>query len=73
MCADADPAAVARLDAYRTIVQGLCDDRPDVVCGPDVATLLEPIDFEGCDVHPNALGHQRIALAVAEAVRALRP
>jgi len=59
-----DTDAYRRLEAYRLHVFDICTNNPDVLCGPDLFTLLGDDDFEGCDVHPNAQGHLKIALAL---------
>lgn len=70
MCATTHPDVVARLEGYRVELAEMCASMAQVVCGPDVYTLLEPDDFQGCDVHPNGLGHLDIGVALADAVRA---
>ena len=65
MCESTNADVVMRLEAYRTIVGTMCSTRKDVVCGPDVYTLLDEDDFQGCDVHPNGLGHLTLGIAVA--------
>ena len=66
------PEFDVRLSGYRDRVGTICADTLAVVCGPDLLDLLDPaIDFEVGDVHPNALGHQRIATALAETIRAI--
>ena len=55
----------ARLEADRESVSRICSSRRNVVCGPDVYTLLQAEDFDGCDVHPNATGHRKIGEALA--------
>ena len=71
MCDSADAATVARLDAYRIIVNAICDADERVVCGPDVYRVLGDEDFQGCDVHPNGIGHLHLGVAVAEAIKGL--
>lgn len=56
---------------YRDEVLDLCTTTAGVVCGPDVTTLLGPADFDGCDVHPDASGHEAIADALVDALQAL--
>lgn len=65
MCESTNPDVVMRLEAYRTIVEAMCSTRKGVVCGPDVYTLLTEDDFQGCDPHPNGLGHLTLGIAVA--------
>jgi len=65
MCESTKADAVMRLESYRTIVKTMCRTRKGVVCGPDVYTLLDEDDFQGCDVHPNGLGHRTLGIAVA--------
>lgn len=68
MCESASADVVRRLEAYRTIVGTMCNTRAGVVCGPDVYTLLDEDDFQGCDVHPNGLGHRTLGTAIAEMI-----
>ena len=56
---------------YRDEILDLCTTTAGVVCGPDVTTLLGPADFDGCDVHPDASGHEAIADALVDALQAL--
>ncbi len=65
MCESTNADVVMRLEAYRTIVAAMCSTRKGVVCGPDAYTLLNEDDFQGCDVHPNGLGHLILGIAVA--------
>jgi lysophospholipase L1-like esterase len=65
MCESTNADVVMRLEAYRTIVGSMCSTREGVVCGPDVYTLLNEDDFQGCDVHPNGLGHLTLGIAIA--------
>jgi lysophospholipase L1-like esterase len=68
----ADPAVDVRLDSYRNRVGTICGDTFGVICGPDLFALLDTAsDFAANDVHPNALGHQKIATALAETIRAI--
>lgn len=61
---------------YRRRIFRLCTTRPEVLCGPDVFSLLDrQLDFgllegPGRDVHPNGRGHEKIAVALADAIRA---
>jgi lysophospholipase L1-like esterase len=61
------------LGAYRGHILELCGTPDDaVLCGPDVFSLLGPLDF-GLDIHPNAFGHQKIADALEDAILAAIP
>lgn len=71
MCDTANPEVVARLEAYRLIIGQMCAAMPDVTCGPDVYTLLDADDFQGCDVHPNGIGHLDLGIAVAHQVEGM--
>jgi len=71
-----DPAVQERIEHYRSAIAhpqlGLCRVLAGVGCGPDLAALLDRArDFAPGDAHPNAGGHERIARALAEAIRAL--
>lgn len=68
MCESANEDVIRRLEAYRTIVRTMCNTRAGVVCGPDVYTLLNEDDFQGCDIHPNGLGHRTLGIAIAEMI-----
>lgn len=68
MCESTNADVIMRLEAYRTIVGAMCSSRKGVVCGPDVYTLLTEDDFQGCDVHPNGLGHLTLGIAVARMI-----
>ncbi len=70
MCESTKTEVVMRLEAYRTIVGTMCSTRKGVVCGPDVYTLLNEDDFQGCDVHPNGLGHLTLGIAIATKILA---
>jgi lysophospholipase L1-like esterase len=68
--ANLSPDAAARIGSYRERVDAICGDVAGVVCGPDLATLLDPtLDFAPGDVHPNASGHAKIADAVVASLR----
>lgn len=68
MCESTNVDVIIRLEAYRTIVGVMCSTTEGVVCGPDVYTLLNEDDFQGCDVHPNGLGHLTLGIAVAKMI-----
>ena len=71
------PADIAHLAddyliPYRDAVWSICKGTVGVLCGPDLQVLLDPdLDFAPGDVHPNAFGHEKIAYAVFEKVRAI--
>jgi lysophospholipase L1-like esterase len=67
-----NPRAVRRLPSYRQRILAICDSEPHTSCGPDLLMLLdtaEDIDPIGY-VHPTARGHEKIAAALAPAIRA---
>jgi lysophospholipase L1-like esterase len=66
-----DPTALALLGAYRDELLDVCTSTPGVVCGPDVFALLGRSDFAPGNVHPNAQGHAKIALALEASIREL--
>lgn len=62
----------ARLAGYRVRLRELCVERSYLQCGPDLVEVLDPaVDFEPGDVHPNRSGHEKIAAALADDLRAL--
>lgn len=62
--------AASLILGYRDRIDTICGEIADVVCGPDLATLLDPdTDFAAQDVHPNASGHAKIADAVIASLR----
>jgi lysophospholipase L1-like esterase len=63
-----DETVQDRLRSYGTEIDRLCAFTMNVVCGPDLTSLLTPDDFEGDDLHPNAAGHDKIAWAVSETI-----
>jgi lysophospholipase L1-like esterase len=68
----ANAQADALLASYGDRVETICSDTGGVVCGPDLFDLLDPAtDFAANDVHPNGLGHQKIATALAETIQAI--
>lgn len=67
------PTERALLLGYRSEILDLCGSLEDVLCGPDVYTLLDADDFELANVHPNAAGHQKIADALQGAILAAVP
>jgi len=61
-----------RLLDYRETILDLCTHSEDLVCGPDLFTLLDAeLDFAGIQLHFNARGHARIASALGEALLAI--
>jgi lysophospholipase L1-like esterase len=60
-----------RLMSLRAQVERVCASEPRVACGPNLFDLLAPEDFEPQNLHPNAQGHERIAQALAAALRDL--
>jgi len=70
--ANVSEVAVELLAGYRERVGQICQDTAFVVCGPDLYALLDPAtDFAPGDVHPNAVGHAKIAGAVAASLRSI--
>ncbi len=65
-----DAMAQLRLRLYREALDDLCDVNEGVSCAPDPSDYLTEDDFEGTDVHPNAAGHEKIAISLAEAILA---
>jgi lysophospholipase L1-like esterase len=65
-------AALSLLAGYRERVAAICGDTAFVVCGPDLHDLLDPAtDFAVGDIHPNAEGHRKIAVALEDTLLAL--
>lgn len=63
---------ITALGALRARVQALCGSEPWLHCGPDLVAVLESAsDFAPRNVHPNGPGHEKIAVALAETLRAL--
>jgi lysophospholipase L1-like esterase len=56
------------LRAYRVAAYEICSAHPDVVCGPDIYSVLDSTDFENCGVHPNQQGHSKIAMALGQSL-----
>lgn len=68
-----DPQANARLAEYREILDDLCAENIRVMCGPDLAEVIEAEDFSDIDkVHPNQRGYFKIASAIVEWIHDLR-
>jgi len=63
-----DETGQNRLRSYGPEIDRLCALMTNVVCGPDLTSLLTPDDFESDDPHPNAAGHDKIAWAVSETI-----
>ena len=69
-----DPArlgATLRIVRYGEALRAVCDEMPQVVCGPDVLLLLRREDFGARNIHPNGPGHVKIADALAAALLSL--
>ncbi len=62
-----------RLIAYADVIKELCSTESSTTCGPDLYNLLQPSDFDEFDVHPNADGHKKIAVALAVFLDELTP
>ena len=62
------PVAAGFLAGYRERIGLICQDTFGVVCGPDLHDLLGPLDFSDGDIHPNAGGHAKIAMALTGSV-----
>lgn len=61
-----------RIAEYRDIVLEICRASAGVSCGPDLYRLLDRnSDFQRGDIHPNGVGHARIASALRESLFAL--
>ena len=59
-----------RLRAYRETIRNRCTVRENVICGPDLFTLLDAeLDLVAGDLHPNAAGHSKIATALEQTIR----
>ena len=56
------------LEAYRIAAYEICSQHPDVICGPDIYTLLDPSDFDDCNIHPNQQGHAKMAQAIGKSL-----
>jgi lysophospholipase L1-like esterase len=68
----ASAAVDLRLQAYGDALWTLCEPGTHVVCGLDLYELLDAsLDFEGTNPHPNAAGHEKIGLALADVVRSV--
>lgn len=64
--------AMLRLVAYGDALRRVCEEMDRVVCGPDVRMLLDRQDFAIGNIHPNRMGHVKIADALVEALRAFQ-
>lgn len=63
------PEDRVRLLAYRETILDRCRRLEDLVCGPDLFTLLDSeLDFAAGDLHLNAGGHERVASALRETI-----
>ena len=65
-CEELNGASIPLLEDYRIAAYEICSQHPDVLCGPDVYTILDETDFEGCNLHPNQSGHAKIAQALGK-------
>jgi lysophospholipase L1-like esterase len=63
-----DASVQNRLKDYGSVIDSLCATTADVICGPDLLTLLTRNDFERDDLHPNPTGHEKIAMALADGI-----
>lgn len=66
-----DSSVQGRLNDYGSAVESLCATTVDVICGPDLRSLLTRSDFAGDDVHPNPAGHEKIAMALADSITSI--
>ena len=58
-----------RLLDYRDTIFDRCTHSEELVCGPDLFTLLDlETDFASDNLHPNAAGHLKIATALGETI-----
>ena len=70
----ADPEAMPTLLAYAAEILDLCSATGDAVrCGPDILSLLQSEDFEPGQIHPDAIGHAKIADAMVDSIRLAIP
>jgi lysophospholipase L1-like esterase len=71
---DGQPPEVAdRLLAYRQVVLDIVESEPQVLLGVDLQELLDPeTDFQE-GIHPNTLGHAKIADALEQSILASTP
>ena len=63
-CGSGAAASTPFLEDYRVVAHNICTQHPDVICGPDIYTLLDSGDFDNCGVHPNQRGHNKIAMGL---------
>lgn len=61
-----------RISDYGEQIQQICDGSMEVICGPDLLTLLHSESLF-VNVHPNDIGHYMIGKALAPYVRAAVP
>jgi lysophospholipase L1-like esterase len=66
-----DETVQDRLRSYGSKIDHLCEFAMKVVCGPDLTSLLTAEDFDASNIHPNAVGHDKIAWAVSETIASI--
>jgi hypothetical protein len=60
---------IAALQDYRDRILRLCEEDREIMCGPDLFYLLDKnSDFAVGNVHPNAMGHEKIAQLIADQI-----
>ena len=66
-----DPVVIKHA-AYRVAIQNVIDADPRVQLGVNFYPLLDPVtDFDNGDVHPNALGYLKMAVAFSDRLQEL--
>jgi lysophospholipase L1-like esterase len=63
----------AKIFGFANMIRFICSNRESLICGPDVFRLLDPelhfpILGSGRDLHPNAAGHEQIAVELYDTI-----
>ena len=63
---------IKNLEEYTDIIKDVCVNMGGVVCGPDFYNILNATEhFDGCNVHPNQVGHYFMGLEMANFIKNL--